>query len=148
MPQLTDGLHKMRSWATLVHWLPTYLMLSLNPLLGLPLSRFPPLGVHADVILAHPVLFILATCPAHCPFMHCTFPIISFTTVLDLIIPFRILSFFMMFNNNLSMLRWAPARFFSWCFVSPRLCPIVIAGKITTVSMIFIFRQIGIFLSV
>ena len=52
-------------------------MLSLHLLLGLPLTRFPSLGVHSDVILAHLVLLILATCLAHCPLMHHTLPIIS-----------------------------------------------------------------------
>ena len=41
--------------------------LSLHLLLG-----FPSVGVHSDVILAHLVLLILATCPAHYPLMHCT----------------------------------------------------------------------------
>ena len=54
----------------------------------LPLSRFPSLGVHSDVIFAHLVFFILATCPAHCPFMHFTFSIISITPVFDLIISY------------------------------------------------------------
>ena len=72
MPLLADGLHNSRhalgSWATLIYWLlPTSSMLSLHLLLGLPLTRFPSLGVHSDVILAHLVLLILATCPAHCP---------------------------------------------------------------------------------
>ena len=35
-------------------------------------------SVHSDVIFAHLVFFILATCPAHCPFMHFTFSIISY----------------------------------------------------------------------
>ena len=82
MPLLADGLHNLRhalrSWAVLIHWLPTASsMSSLHLLLGLPLSRFPSLGVHSDVIFAHLVFFILATCPAHCPFMHFTFSIIS-----------------------------------------------------------------------
>ena len=34
-------------------------MSSLHLLLGLPLSRFPSLGVHSDVIFAHLVFFIL-----------------------------------------------------------------------------------------
>ena len=44
-------------------------MLSLYLLLGFPLTRFFSLGVHSDVILAHLVLFILATCPlsSHAP---------------------------------------------------------------------------------
>ena len=67
--------------------------------------------------LAHLVLLILATCPAHCPHMHRTLFIISFTPVLDLIISFRILFLFVMFNNDLSMLRWATASCFSCCFV-------------------------------
>ena len=84
MPLLADGLHNLRhalrSWAVLIHWLPTASsMSSLHLLLGLPLSRFPSLGVHSDVIFAHLVFFILATCPAHCPFMHFTFSIISIT---------------------------------------------------------------------
>ena len=55
----------------------------------LPLTRFPSVGVHSDVILAHVVLLILATCPAHCPLLHHT--LISFTLVLHLI-SFRISS--------------------------------------------------------
>ena len=47
-------------------------MLSLHLLLGLPLTLFPSLSVHSDVILAHLVLVILVTCPAHCPLMHRT----------------------------------------------------------------------------
>ena len=43
------------------------------------LFYFPSLGVHSDVLLAHLVLLILATCPAHCPLMHRTLSIISFT---------------------------------------------------------------------
>ena len=82
MPLLADGLHNpphaLRSWAVLIHWLPTASsMSSLHLLLGLPLSRFPSLGVHSDVIFAHLVFFILATCPAHCPFMHFTFDTLS-----------------------------------------------------------------------
>ena len=123
MPLLADGLHNLRhalrSWAVLIHWLPTASsMSSLHLLLGLPLSRFPSLGVHSDVIFAHLVFFILATCPAHCPFMHFTFSIISITPVFDLIISFLILSLLVMFNNVLSMLRWATASFLSRCFVS------------------------------
>ena len=123
MPLLADGLHNLRhalrSWAVLIHWLPTASsMSSLHLLLGLPLSRFPSLGVHSDVIFAHLVFFILATCPAHCPFMHFTFSIISITPVFDLIISFLILSLLVMFNNDLSMLRWATASFLSRCFVS------------------------------
>ena len=57
-------------------------MLSPHLLLALPLTRFPSLGVHSDVILAHLVLLILATCPAHRPLMHCTLSIIYFTPVL------------------------------------------------------------------
>ena len=96
MPLLADGLHNprhaLRSWAVLIHWLPTASsMSSLHLLLGLPLSRFPSLGVHSDVIFAHLVFFILATCPAHCPFMHFTFSIISITPVFDLIISFLIM---------------------------------------------------------
>ena len=72
---------------------------------------------HSDVIFAHLVFFILATCPAHCPFMHFTFSIISITPVFDLIISFLILSLLVMFNNDLSMLRWATASFLSRCFV-------------------------------
>ena len=118
MPLLADGLHNLRhalrSWAVLIHWLPTASsMSSLHLLLGLPLSRFPSLGVHSDVIFAHLVFFILATCPAHCPFMHFTFSIISITPVFDLIISFLILSLLVMFNNDLSMLRWATASFLS-----------------------------------
>ena len=53
-----------------------------------------------------------------CPLSsHAQHSITSFTSVLDLIISFRILSFFVMFNNNLDILRWATASFFSWCFV-------------------------------
>ena len=106
MPLLADGLlnscHALWFWAALIHWLlPTSSMLSLHLLLGLPLTRFPSLGVHSNVILAHLVLLILATCPARYPLMHRTLPIISFTPVLHLIISFRILSLFVMFNNNL-----------------------------------------------
>ena len=122
MPLLADGLHNLRhalrSWAVLIHWLPTASsMSSLHLLFGLPLSRFPSLGVHSDVIFAHLVFFILATCPAHCSFMHFTFSIISITPVFDLIISFLILSLLVMFNNDLSMLRWATASFLSRCFV-------------------------------
>ena len=57
MPLLADGLnsrHALRSWATLIRWLPpTSSMLSIHLLLGLPLTHFPSLGVHSDVILAH-----------------------------------------------------------------------------------------------
>ena len=53
---------------------PTSSMLSLHLLLGLHLTCFPSLGVHS-VILAHLVLLILATCPAHCPLLHRTIPI-------------------------------------------------------------------------
>ena len=57
--------------------------------------------------------------------MHRTLSIIFFTPVLHLIISFRILSLFVMFNNNLSMRRWATASFFSWFFCqSPCLCSI------------------------
>ena len=135
MPLLADGL------------LPTSSMLSLHLLLGLPLTRFPSLGIHSDVILAHLVLLILATCPAHCPLMHRTLSVISFTPVLHLIISFRILSLFVMFNNNPTILRWATASFLSWCFVRAHVsAPWVIAGKMT-VSMIVLFRKIGILLS-
>ena len=65
------------------------------------------------------------TCVAHsvymsclCPVLSCTaLTIISFTPVLHLIISFWILSLFVMFNNNLSMLRRVSASVFSWCFV-------------------------------
>ena len=82
MPLLADGLHNsrhaLRFWATLIHWLlPTSSILSLLLILGLPLTPFPSLGVHSDVILAQLVLLILATCPADCPVMHCTLSIIS-----------------------------------------------------------------------
>ena len=122
LPLLADGLHNLhhalRSWAILIHWLPTASSLSsVHLLLGLPLIRFPPLGVHSDVIFAHLVLFILATCPAHCPFMPCTFSVISVTPVVDLIISFLILSLFVTFNNDLFMLRWATASFLSGYFV-------------------------------
>ena len=122
MPLLADSLynsrHALRLWATLIHWLLlTSSMLSLHLLLCLPLTRFPSLGVHSDVILAHLVLLILAACPAHCPFMHYSLSIVSLTPVLHLTISFRILSLFVMFSNNLSMLRWATASFFSWYFV-------------------------------
>ena len=93
------------------------------------------------------MLLILARCPAHCPLMHRTVSIISFTPVLHFIISSRILSLFVMFNNNISMLHWVTASFFSWCFVRAHVsAPEVIAGKITA-SMIVLFRQIGIFLS-
>ena len=128
MPLLADGLHNshhaLRFWATLIHWLiPTSSMLSLHILLGLPLTRFPSLGVHSDVILAYLMLLTLATCPAHCPLMHRTLSITSFIPVLHLIISFRIFSLFMMFNNNLSTLRCATASF-SPCRYSPCLCSI------------------------
>ena len=84
---------------------------------GSPFTRFPSLGVHSDVILAHLVLLILAACPAHCPPMHRTLSIIYFNLVLHLIVSFRILSHFVMSNNNLSMLRWATASF-SRCGIS------------------------------
>ena len=71
-------------------------------MLSSPLPPPPPL-----------VLLILATCPVHCPLMHRTLSIISFTPVLDLITSFRILSLFVMFNNDHSMLRWVTASFFS-----------------------------------
>ena len=79
-PLLADGLHNLRHalwfWATLIHWLlPTSSMLSLHLFLCLPLTRFPCLGVHSDVILAHLVLLILATCPVH---SHAMLSIISF----------------------------------------------------------------------
>ena len=106
MPLLADGLHNsrhaLRFWATLIHWLlPTSSMLSLHLLWVSLLLGFLLWGVHSDVILAHLVLLILATCPVHCPLMHHTLSIISFTPVLHLIISFRILSLFVMFNNNL-----------------------------------------------
>ena len=119
MPLLADGLHNLRhalrSWAVLIHWLPTASsMSSLHLLLGLPLSRFPSLGVHSDVIFAHLVFFILATCPAHCPFMHFTFSIISITPVFDLIISFLILSLLSLVhrpgNNHIPYTITAPPR--------------------------------------
>ena len=135
MPLLADGLHNSRhglqSWATLIHWLPpTSSMLSLHPLLGLPVARLPSLGIHCSwqlgwtpregrwatgkawYYLGPPgVAHILAICPAHCPLMHCTLSIISTTFVLNLITSFWILSLFVMFSNDLSMLRWATAIF-------------------------------------
>ena len=52
-----------------------------------------------------------------CPLSsHAPHSIISFTPVLHLIISFRILSLFVIFNNNLSLLCWATASF-SWYFV-------------------------------
>ena len=83
MPLLADGLqhsrHALRSWAALIHWLqPTSSMLSFHLLLGLLLTCFSSLGVHSDVILAHLVLLILATCPAHCPLMQYTLSIIIY----------------------------------------------------------------------
>ena len=92
--------------------------LSISFWVSLSLIRFTSPGVYSDIMLAHLVLSILATSSAHCPLMHRTLSIISFTSVLDLTISFRILSLFVMFNNNLSMLRWATANFFSWCFVT------------------------------
>ena len=119
-PLKTDGLHNswhaLRSWATLIHCLlPNSSMLSFHFLLSLPLTRSPSLGVHSDIILAHLVLLVLATCPAHCPLMHCTPSIISCTPVLDLINSFRTSCLFVMCNNDLSMPGWATTSFFYWC---------------------------------
>ena len=113
---MADGLHNSRQCTSILsHCHPltaTNFLDVFSPrlLLGLPLTHLPSLGVHSDVILAHLVQLILATCPAHCLLMHRTLSVISFTLVLDLFILFRILSLFVMFNNR-SMLCWAPASF-------------------------------------
>ena len=117
-----DGLHNsrhaLRFWATHIHWLlPTSSMLSLHFLLSLPLTSFPSLGVHSDVILAKPGVAHSGYMSCPLPFVHRTLSIISFTPVLDHIISFRILSLCMMLNNNLAVLRWTTASFFSWCFL-------------------------------
>ena len=89
---------------------------------------------------SYPYSFSFSGCPfwyylaspgaAHSGYMSCplTFHaphslLYLFPLVLDLITSLRILSLFMMFNNDLSMLLWATASF-SWCFVSPYLCSI------------------------
>ena len=88
-------------------------------------------GCHSDVVLAHMVWRILATYPTHCPSRALHSLLCPFTPVLvinqsnfysanipgearlsgDLIASFWIMSLFLMFNNDLSMLRWANASF-------------------------------------
>ena len=126
MTLLTVGIHNSRhallSWATLIHWLlPTSSMFSLHLFFGsssysFSFSRCPFwlfLGPPGD---AQPGYM---SCPLFSHALHSLYYI--FHHCLDLITSFRILSFFVMFDNNISMLRWATASFFSWCFVRPHV---------------------------
>ena len=56
------------------------------------------------------------SCPLSSHALH-SLPNISFTIVLDLITSSRIMSLFVMFNNDLFMPRWATASFLCWSFV-------------------------------
>ena len=152
MPLRADGfhscLHAALSRATLIQLFPTFSSISsLHLPFGFPLALLQPLGYHSVAILAHLLSSILATCPAHLLFRSLIVSMMSFTLVLSLMISFLILSFRLMFRMPLSILLCEVANFLDWSFVSAHVsAPYVKVGKMT-VSIIFLFRLAGIFLS-
>ena len=150
MPLLVDGLHchlhATLSRGILIQLFPTFSsILSLHLLFGFPLLQ--PLGHNSVVILAHLLSSILATCPAHLLVRSLTVSMTSFTLVLSLMVSFLILPFGLMFGMLLSTLLCVVANFLDWSFVSAHVsAPYVKVGKMT-VSIIFLLRLAGIFLS-
>ena len=80
-----------------------------------PILLFSLLWVSIQIYLGPPGVAPSGymSCPLSSHVLH---SIVSFTYIWDLITSFRILYLFVMFNNDLSMFRWATASF-SWCFV-------------------------------
>ena len=129
-PLLADGLrnlcHAFRSWVTLIQWLSFISSMSSRLfLLGLPFTLLSSLGIHSVVILAHSVEMSF-----HAPHF------------LDNVFYSNLWSYYLIPD----LVSFGHCQLpFLFC-EDPSLWANIIAGKMT-MSMIFLFGQIGILLS-
>ena len=136
--------HIWRSWASLVHVGPIYVVRSSRHLrFCLPLVLLPFLGCHSVTLLVHLLSSLRIRWPAHLHLASLIFTMISFTWVCFLISVFLILSLIVMLSILLSIALCAVISFCSNCLVVVHVsAPYVIVG-ITHWSNILLLRDIG-----